>query len=324
MPFIAVDQQSKRVDITDYQRPKIELSDQDLFCPYCHIDFIIVSGEKVASHFRHKQECQNPIAAAYFSGETEEHRQAKTFIKQQFIKELRNYTRLRPELEVLAEPASRIADVMISYPFGYRQAIEIQLSRVSLENIQERTEDYFQAGIDVFWLLGPEAREERIVHYLQSLFGECYYVTPTGASFRLSKFIGWESKYTDLWKELLRLAIVRYLQVYRAGLAPDFRQAISGHQKIEYLFGSNLGTLKKAGAVEDLEECLFRGYRYPVKFWKLSSPKRAVAWLKQRHIRPMRPEALEVIQSRSVHKSILAEVEARILEQASSQAPDEQ
>ena len=313
MPFVAEQQDHSRVDITDYSTPKLQLDGLLLHCPYCHSKFTIVATEKTTPHFRHRARCPDSVAQSYFSGETEEHRQAKRFLKLLCLKHLGKYTQAHPELEVRDEICNRIADLMISYQFGYRQAIEAQLSRVDVSNIHERTESYLKAGIDVIWFLGPNCRDERILDYLTREIGiYCFIDIEQGAFVISAENYVWRDgrllshstehmgDYLYLLEHMMRLLVVRYLRVYKYGFSPDFKLAINGTGGSENLFGSNMLSLRNHAAVES-KKYHIPNERYPINFWTLTSPANAARWAQERHIRPMESGAVLAIRSRSIH-----------------------
>ena len=311
VPFIGQTDHGIRVDITDYAQPKLDLKSVDICCPYCESGFSIVMGEKVSAHFRHRSVCTNPIAQEYFSGETQEHRRAKALVKELFVRELRAYTTASPELEVYVEEAGRIADLLVEYPFGYMQAIEVQLSRVTEENIRKRTEAYISHGIDVLWLLGPKCRDITICDYLTRRLG-CFYHIDVGDRYidirpkTLIRRGGGNATSLQLgehiWKHMLILIFARYLQVYRVGFSPDFRQAMSGTLKVEKFFGGQMNSLQKRGAVVG-REVKTAGYRYSPKLWRLNDLQAVGLWIKERRVTPMKPGALGSIRRRARHTS---------------------
>jgi hypothetical protein len=312
MPFIAEKSNNTRIDITEYATPKLQIDTNDLRCPYCHTPFNIVHTESVMAHFRHKERCTDEVAQAYFSGETDEHRQAKKFLKELFVQHLAGYSTIRPELEVHDPSCNRIADIMISYPFGYRQAIEAQFSRVDLENIKARTLSYFESGIDVVWFLGPQCRDERIREFLQNRLGVYYYIDNQEGCFSISETTHYINSNGEintfpnssscnsmrLWKDIIRLCVVRYLQVYGRGFAPHFAEAINGTQLAEKLFGANLGSLKKRGAVEGTPKTI-PDRQHEIKLWKVIDGEIARQWANEHKIHPMPEPAKELIKSKN-------------------------
>lgn len=49
----------------------------------------------------------------------------------------------------------RIADVAYDGP-DYKMVVEVQYSKITTDELQQRTEDYFEAGWDVQWVFGPK------------------------------------------------------------------------------------------------------------------------------------------------------------------------
>mgnify|MGYP001952948993 CR=1 FL=1 len=74
----------------------------------------------------------------------------------------------------LTNEVKRIIDIAMIFPNGWIVAHEIQLSSITTENLENRTNDYRKLGIDVFWWFGKSAdkkanREWAIEKYGQSL-----------------------------------------------------------------------------------------------------------------------------------------------------------
>lgn len=314
MPFVGLCE-GQRIDITEFPNAKLTLKGREIICPYCSANLNVVGGNQVIEHFRHDAACKNLIAQAYFSGETPEHKQAKKFLKGQFTEHLGKYTTLVPELEVMAEDAGRIADLMVTYPFGYRQAIEVQLSRVPAENIQERTESYIGAGIDVVWVLGKNVRDPLLVDYLKRKFGHTLLIEDVTTIPRL--FVGHrllspggpelQPYLADgqewVWNHFLLLAFARYLQINRGGFSPDFNVAVQGKLTVESFFGGKMSSLRNEGAVTSTPTN-FSGRRSSPKLWNLLDAVKARKWFKDRWIDPMQDSALAIIKARSACERI--------------------
>jgi competence protein CoiA len=142
-------------------------------CPDCNEEVILKMGRKTVNHFAHT----NPIACKFATGESDEHRRCKIeiFRALQAMPGVRNV-----ELERLI--GMNRADVSAEIR-GIPVAIEVQLSSLSLETIQERTIEYFREGIYVLWLLqwtpaldSPRYTPtlwEKWIHALN--FGHAYY-----------------------------------------------------------------------------------------------------------------------------------------------------
>ena len=162
MPFIALQQSTgKRIDITTIESPRTELRVADMVCPVCGSPMLVKAGLINRAHFAHKPGREDCPYAAYSAGETQEHREAKQLIRDHLSDWFAEYGIARPELEVyvpeVMHARNRIADVMFTFPGGWRVAHEVQLASITVGDLQDRTEDYESAGIDVFWWFGRDA-----------------------------------------------------------------------------------------------------------------------------------------------------------------------
>jgi len=59
----------------------------------------------------------------------------------------------------------------VTFPTGWRVAHEVQLASITTEHLQERTNDYTLAGIDVVWWLGKSADTETNRAWCRCTFG---------------------------------------------------------------------------------------------------------------------------------------------------------
>ena len=112
-------------------------------CPDCHEEVILKMGRQTVNHFAHA----NPIACKFAIGESDLHRRCKMeiFRALQTASAVRNVELERPIGMNRADVSAEIGGVPV--------AIEVQLSSLSLETIQERTIEYFREGAYVLWLL---------------------------------------------------------------------------------------------------------------------------------------------------------------------------
>lgn len=162
MPFIALNSVSgERVDITRTTNPLAELRASEMVCPVCQWPMIVKSGTVVRSHFAHKTGREDCPYAEYQRGETPEHLDAKMMIRDELANWFAEYAIAEPALEVyvpnVQHARNRIADVLFTFPNGWRVAHEIQLAAITTSELRERTEDYLSVGIDSYWWLGRDA-----------------------------------------------------------------------------------------------------------------------------------------------------------------------
>jgi len=160
MPFIAkLRSTGERVDITKIPNPRETLRKDDVFCalPDCEAPMIIKRGLVVTPHFAHHP--NSPCKSEYGSHpESIEHREGKRWIAAQLLLEREyQHANCTIEYEVPIPEVHRIADVLVSFPSGWRVAHECQLANITTEELEQRTEDYERAGVDVYWWLGKGA-----------------------------------------------------------------------------------------------------------------------------------------------------------------------
>ncbi len=168
MPLVAKDSNTgARIDITQLDNPRLSLKSRDMCCPYCDQTVFVVGGKFVCWHFRHK--VLTPGCPS--SGETPEHLAAKAHLRNILKDIFDDYTDAAIDLEVWIPEINRRADIMVSFPMGWRVAHEIQLSGISIEELEERTHDYYRAGIDVYWWLGKNGNTPANQYWCREFFG---------------------------------------------------------------------------------------------------------------------------------------------------------
>lgn len=155
MPFVAIDRESgKRIDITAVINPRTALKAGEHVCQLCGQPMIIKAGLIVAAHFAHKATCPTDYKS---HPESPEHRQGKILVARSLRENVSEYSTAAIEYEVPIPEVKRVADVLVTFPMGWRVAHEIQLASITTEELARRTEDYLHAGIDVVWWLGKSA-----------------------------------------------------------------------------------------------------------------------------------------------------------------------
>lgn len=114
------------------------------FCPACEEEVILKKGSIVIHHFAHYAQ----TSCAYGTGESEQHRQAKYEI----------YEALRAHSFVSHIKVERYLkdvrpDVSFLWQGKWKVAIEIQISAISLKEIEHRTRCYASKNIWVLWTI---------------------------------------------------------------------------------------------------------------------------------------------------------------------------
>jgi competence CoiA-like predicted nuclease len=172
-----------RVDIGALRNPKADLAPDDLVCQFadCGGPLFIKSGLILRSHFAHKPSapCATRLVA---HPESEAHRAGKraiaAFLREQLAAQ--GYENARVEFEVPIPEAGRVADVLVTYPMGWREAHECQLANITPQDLTARTGSYFDAGIDAVWWIGEGSAADNRANRLwtQDHQGECVLLTP--------------------------------------------------------------------------------------------------------------------------------------------------
>lgn len=154
MPFVAKDRETGgRIDITTYRNPRTELVAERLACQLCEERMIIRQGLVVRAHFAHTKSCTCPYAA---HPESPEHLAGKASVSA-WLHQQPDLKGTTIALEVPIHARKRIADIMVTFPQGHRLAVEIQLAAITPAQLEARTKDYLDDGIDVIWVLGKDA-----------------------------------------------------------------------------------------------------------------------------------------------------------------------
>lgn len=169
MPFIAkIPSTGARVDITKIKNPRAELKADDLVCQLCGQPMIVRQGFLRKPHFAHKAECTSDYKR---HPESPQHRAGKELIAATIKKELPEYSLAKVEYEFPIPEAKRVADVAALFPNGWIVAHECQLASITVEELEQRTEDYLHAGVDVIWWLGKDANTPGNRDWCESKFG---------------------------------------------------------------------------------------------------------------------------------------------------------
>ena len=177
MPFVALREDTReRIYIGDYQDPRQALSGVELVCSDCHMPMQIKQGTVICHHFAHKPGDRLPCYWRDHSGaESHSHLLAKRAVIEYLNHEPRPFGQCTIEVEYpITTPNGkrRYIDVFVATQDGDRFAHEIQLSKQSLEEFQERTADYRAVDIEtVWWLSGETATNENKVWCERN----CYY-----------------------------------------------------------------------------------------------------------------------------------------------------
>lgn len=269
MPFIALDKQSReRIVVTKLSNPRDYVKGRQLECQLCGGQMFLKGGSRVTFHFFHRAGCHSNYKT---NPESPEHIAGKSYIAETFLPLLMEYADFKPEYEVPLPEIMRVADVLVSFKMGWRIAHEIQISPISVADLDERTADYLESGIDVIWWFGKSAntvtnREWSIKRYgfsLNLMFdgtdvsgcGYCYEKTEKDRYGRNYKAIKYKSdrdinisnepavlaRFAVWW---LDYAFARYYQVWQRGNNEKYVSGLGASKRTLSSFNGKTGAGK--------------------------------------------------------------------------------
>lgn len=172
MPFVALNKTTKeRIDITKIDNPRETLKSGDVICQLCESPMIVKAGMIYRPHFAHFSDCNTDYN---YHPQSPEHLLGKELVANALKSHFSDYVNAEIEFEVRVPEVRRVADVMATFPNGWRQAHEVQLASITIGDLEKRTGDYYRAGIDVIWYLGNNANSQTNRTWCLDQFGYCF------------------------------------------------------------------------------------------------------------------------------------------------------
>lgn len=180
MPFKAIDKKTGEVVLSTLfaEALTIRAKYSDLVCPACKARVSARGGKsmRIVPHFFHiRKEGEGCLIA-------DKHKSRRSLthhtlmVKSAYdylIKEIPPGFTLDFEHHSKAVP-DRIADLAVLDANGNMvQAHEIQLTKVPVRQLEERTESYESAGVEVVWWFGKGCDTEEIINWSRANFGYC-------------------------------------------------------------------------------------------------------------------------------------------------------
>ena len=172
MPFVALHSKTQeRVDITQINISDALTSDR-YTCQLCNGEMYIraVNSKYFQPHFVHYAEC---VSTYDHHPESLKHRLAKQHIREQLIGRP-NYQEAVFHLEYIVPEAHRIADVYVKLLDGSTEVHEAQLASITTHELEQRTNDYGEAGLKTIWWLGGAAAHEHNKWWCSDRLGGCH------------------------------------------------------------------------------------------------------------------------------------------------------
>lgn len=176
MPFIGLNRHTKeRICILDVVNPRLNLKSGDYVCQSCETPLIITGAfmrgdSYVRAHFRHKTPCDGNYDSHI---ESAEHLALKRYIAENvhnWYGVQKNDITVQYEYPISMDwrERGRIADVMVEFnDTKIKDIHEIQLSSITVNEFQERTNDYLKSGYFVWWYIGEKNAKPEIFDYLK-------------------------------------------------------------------------------------------------------------------------------------------------------------
>jgi competence CoiA-like predicted nuclease len=137
MPFIAIRKATgERIDITAIEYPRAALTSGECLCQLCGVPMIVKAGLVHQHHFAHAGRCTSDYQS---HPESPAHREAKRYLDTHLREWFKEYANTHNAYEVPIPEVKRIADLLVTFPTGWRVAHEVQLASITTEHLQERT-----------------------------------------------------------------------------------------------------------------------------------------------------------------------------------------
>ncbi len=167
MPFTAkLKSSGENINIFDHEEPRLIWQKKDILCKLCDSEMFIRGGKgrRTVSHFVHYNNapCKNNDfnLREDQKNESGEHLFAKNWLYSMLKKKFQETiyeVSLEMEYIIKENGTYRVADVAAIFKNGWIVAYEIQLSKITLEDLENRTLAYNNCGIDVVWFFGINA-----------------------------------------------------------------------------------------------------------------------------------------------------------------------
>jgi len=156
------------LDITKIDNPRSVIDRERVVCRLCNLPVGVRHGFLRAKHFYHLTLCTSDYKR---HPESPEHNFGKELISEHLKYNWSEYSDAQIELEYIIPDIRRVADIAMIFPSGWIVVHEIQLSSITNEELQERTNDYESIGIDTIWWLGKNADTKRNQEWCIKRFG---------------------------------------------------------------------------------------------------------------------------------------------------------
>lgn len=202
----------ERVSYENIENPLYSLHEMELVCPISNLPvkpkkghlkklntvggvrlinirphFYYVGGEPTFkssnlsfdADYHDRQNCINPETGEFefkrqrgAGGQSATHITGKEEIKKAILTEVPEAIVELEYILQLPNGKKRIADVFVTLPNGLKEVVEYQVSRITLEELKKRTEDYYSLGFSVQWVFSESAKTKEISDWIRFQIGQ--------------------------------------------------------------------------------------------------------------------------------------------------------
>jgi competence CoiA-like predicted nuclease len=175
MPFKAMNVNTGELIISLDFNSKLELIalHENVVCPYCKGQMHCRERTNFALHFVHNTTSRNCPSGGEGWLHLECKRQVYLELKSKidFLpKNIKEHFRI--DLELRVEQVNRIIDVALLLKNKPVEAHEVQLSPITVSELETRTRDYSSQGIAAYWYFGGKSFNQEIQRWSKSKYGE--------------------------------------------------------------------------------------------------------------------------------------------------------
>ena len=175
MPFKAMDADNGELIISLDFNSKLELiaNRENLICPHCKNKMHCRERTDFALHFVHNSTTENCLSG----GESWLHLECKRLIYLELkakVDSLPENTKelFKVDLEFRVGQVNRIIDVALLLRDKPVEAHEVQLSPITVKDLEARTRDYSSQGVAAYWYFGGKSFTQEVERWSKNKYGE--------------------------------------------------------------------------------------------------------------------------------------------------------
>lgn len=175
MPFKALNTDTNELVISLDFNSKLELlvKHNNVICPHCKNKMHCRQRANYALHFVHNTTSENCPS----NGESWLHLECKRLVYIELNSQIASFPEnlkklFKVDLEFRLDAVKRVIDVVLLFKNLPVEAHEIQLSPITISELEARTKDYHSQGIASYWYFGRKSLTEEIQQWSKRKYGE--------------------------------------------------------------------------------------------------------------------------------------------------------